>query len=303
MATHEVLTAAGPGENLQVFYNDFLESLEPRNDIIIESYPLIHRAGTYGFLKIKSSEVSPDDKVILIRATIHGEETAGAYGLLHDLNEIIDYAHERGIKLIVYPLGNPSGFEKGTSFNVDRDPGDNGITNNDFLRYELPAGQIVKDIRGGRIIKRWYWSSEPRLNIRLAAETKLMHELLRKDPLVQIVASLDLHQDYISSEQSPAAYAYAYDDLGLYKPIVERIAKIVPVWRSKLIGAGYEEGEQSDENGIVLRYDGSLPDLLRRLGSRHNITPETTGGTDLKVAMEVNRLWTLGIINLVHSGY
>ena len=43
---------------------------------------------------------------------------------LEYLTEIFERAHEAGIKLIVYPLGNPSGFDRGTRYNIDNDKGD-----------------------------------------------------------------------------------------------------------------------------------------------------------------------------------
>lgn len=303
MAIHEKIAANPKEQNLEIFNFDLLNSLKNRRDILIERYPLAHRGGNYDFFKIKSSEIKRGDDVILIRATIHGEEIAGAFSMVRHLNEVIDYAHKRGIKLIVYPLGNPSGFAKGTSFNVDGDPGEDGISNNDFLRYELPDGQLIKEIKGGKVFKRWHWSSDPRLGIRLAEETKLMHQLLRQDPLAQVVACLDLHQDYLSKGGEIAAYMYAYDDLALYKPIIASVAEIVPIWRNRDVSAGYEDGVMSNENGLIERFDGSLPDLLRRLGSRHNLTPETTGATPLKLAIEVNRRVVLGTIDLVHAGY
>jgi hypothetical protein len=108
-------------------------------------------------------------------------------------------------------LGNPSGFENGLRYNIDGNVGQGG--NNDFLRYELSDGRVVDDRVGGDEFERWCWSSDKRLGITLPAETQLMHKLLKQDPLQQISACIDLHQDYNISESGPAAYHYAFVDL------------------------------------------------------------------------------------------
>jgi len=61
---------------------------------------------------------------------------------------------------------------------------------------------------------------------------------------------------------------------------------------------------QSDANGFIVRHDGTLPDLLYRIGEAqgrvvHVITPETTGATPLEIACEVNWIWIRGVIELV----
>ena len=255
----------------------------------------------YPFPKIVSADIKPHDEIILIRAGIHGEEIAGPLTILDHINEIIDYIHGSGLKLILYPLGNPSGFENGLRYNIDGDVGQGG--NNDFLRYELSDGRIVDELLEGDDFVRWYWSSDKRLLITLPAETQLMHKLLRQDPQKQISACIDLHQDYYMNEAKPAAYHYAFGDLERYNSIVSAIERIVPLLKHHVVASGYRSGlgGESDARGFIVRHDGTLTDLFCRFGTRHCITVETIGATLLDVAKEVNLIWIFGIADILKN--
>ena len=146
--------------------------------------------------------------------------------------------------------------------------------------------------------ERWYWSSDSRLHLDLPAETRLMHHLLQRDPLENIVAALDLHQDNISRIDRAAAYHYAFGDLPVYGRIVEAIRKTVPVLAHKVISAGQASGMRTDRDGFIVRHDGTLGDLLYRLGVAYPVTAETTGKTPIDTACRVNWLWIRGLIDL-----
>lgn len=277
---------------------ELIDTLKHRTDISLSKHSLIHTIGTYDFLRIASKPIKKNDPVVLIRANLHGDEIAGFYTMLYHIGEILSYAHSRGIKLIIYPLANPSGFEYNVRYNADGDKGD--WVNNHFLHYELPDGTFLKDIEGSNVYKKWYWASDPKLKIRLAAETALMHKLLKKEPLSQVVAHIDLHQDYFTQEVGPAAYHYANEQPELYAHIIEEIRRVIPILSNYDIGAGFNTTMISDANGLILRHDGSLPDLLyRAYGIIHGITPETTGATPLALACHVNLIWIKGVLDLV----
>lgn len=286
----------GP-QNLRQYYDDLNEALRNRNDVKVQHFPLVYRCGEYDFWRIASKDIKSEDKVILIRANLHGDEIAGGYTMLYHLNEIFDAAHGSGIKLIIWPLANPSGFEKSMRYNGDNDKGD--TVNNDFMRYELADGRLLKDIEESNDFVKWYWSSDPSLHIRLPAETKLMHELLRKDPVGQIKAVIDLHQDYFTETETPGTYHYTNENKNDYTEIVAKIEKIMPIWGKRNIGAGFNTSMWSDDKGYIVRHDGSLPDLFYRIGCAHGITPETSGNTPLELACQVNLIWILGVIDLV----
>ena len=288
-----------------------------RNDVLIQEHPLEYKKGTYRFLKIASKDIGPKDPVLLIRAGIHGDEIAGPITIKRHGNEIFDYAHKQGVKVILYPLDNPSGFSNGTRYNIDNDDGDEG--NNDFLRYELEDGTLRGDLGGKKIqFRRFFWASDPALKVRLPLETELIHKLLKEDPLPQVKASLDLHQDFLTPNAPGAAYQYVLGNIEAYKPIVQEISKICPIYKNRSMNSGYnvqvdengavigdplESGamEISDKDGSIVRYDASLTDLFYRLGSPYNVAVETMGATPLDIACKVNLLWIYGLIDLIQK--
>jgi len=289
------------------------EALRRRGDVTVDLHPLQHRKGAFEFLRAVSHDIGPNDRVLFVAAGVHGDEVSGPLTLLRHCGEFFERAHAAGLKVVMYPLRNPSGFEAGVRYNIDGDNGDVG--NNDFLRYLLPDGRVVDDLAGSDAFASWEWSSEARFGTHLATETALMHELMQKDPLSQVVACIDLHQDLITQNAPAAAYQYAFGDFSRYTPIIERIRTIVPVLAETPIGAGYhvaidkqgavtgdesgtEAAMMTDKEGFIARHDGSLVDLLWRLGAVHAVTPETTGATSLDDAIAVNMAWIEGLIEL-----
>ncbi len=290
-----------------------LGALGERPDVRVDEFPLRHGCGEFSFLRLASANIGPLDRLVFIRAGIHGDETAGPLTLLEHADEIIDLINGAGLKTVIYPLGNPSGFERGIRYNCDNDSG--SVGNNDHLRYELEDGSLVDDLGVGRPMRSWLWSSDPKAGARLPAETKLQHDLLRRDPLDRAVICLDLHQDRISAGLPPAAYHYAFGDLARYRGIVAKIGEIVPVLKNAPIGAGFHvkvdaagrvvsddsgtaAAARTDDSGFIDRHDGSLPDLFFRLGVPHCVTVETTGATPLEKAIEVNMVWLRGLVEL-----
>ena len=285
-----------------VFNRKLLKSLRYRKDIVLTQHDLYYENASFKFLKIVSKNIRPTDKVILISAGLHGEEIAGPITLLKYLSMIIDYIHANNLRVIIYPNINPFGFEDGVRCNIDSDYDNNVGDPNDFLRYSLWDGTITDDLKEKNDYKEWFWSSDEMLNLSLLAETKLMHILLRKDPLSQVIAAIDLHQDYITQNVSAAAYQYLYGDFSVYSSILQRIGRIVPLLSNSYIDAGYSNGGlMSDAYGCLIRYDGSLSDLMQRMGVRYSVTVETTGATPLNKACEVNLTWILGITDLIRN--
>lgn len=284
-----------------------------RDDATLARHPLAHRAGAYDLLRIASRGIAPGDPLILLRAGIHGDETSGPITLARHLGEVLDHAHRRGVKVLCYPLGNPSGYDRGLRYNADHDTGEGG--NNDFLRYRFADGTFGDSVPPGGARRDFCWSSDPRLGIALPAETRLMHDLLRREPIGQIRAALDLHQDHLTPGAPAAAYHYGFGDLAQYDGIVERLRGHCALLAGCAIGAGFgtridahgavlgapeEDGApRSDERGFIERHDGTLSDLLYRLGVRHSIAAETTGATPMDAAVGVNLAWIEGLIDLV----
>lgn len=287
------------------------DKITARKDLDFGLLPLNYQAGKWELMRIVSKKIGKDDKVVVIRGTIHGDEIAGALTILNYFDELVDCAHRRGIKLIIYPLGNPSGFEKGIRYNADNDKGEG---NNDFLRYEMADGSYEGDIGSGKPFKRWLMSDSPELSVHLPLEAKVIQELVRKDPLDQVAAALDLHQDYITKDLPPCAYHYAYGDLAALRPIARAVAKVVPLLahfdmtagfgeqideNGKVIPRGAGGGFLSDEAGFIVRHDGTFSDFFYRRGAKYSLTTETSGATPIGKACQVNWIWIRGIIGLL----
>jgi len=284
----------------KTFNQKLVRLLKAREDIIVQSFKLDYKNKRFELLKIKSENISKEDKIVMISSGFHGNEKAGPLTILKKANKIINYCHKNGLKIIIYPLINPSGFENNTRYNMDNDRGDAG--NNDFMRYELSDGKIVDDLGASKKFKKWYWSSDKKIKTRLPRETKLLHKLFKKDPLKQIVAAIDLHQDPPADNQKGIfAYQYSFKNKKLLKGISEKISKIVPTLKNRKIDTGFilKAKLKTDKNGFIVRHDGSITDLMYRFGTKHPIAVETSTTTPLDTAILVNLTWILNIVDLV----
>lgn len=293
-----------------IFYNRLFKSLKGRRDIKIQRFVLNYKKGKYDFIRISSKNITKKDRVIILTAGIHGEEIAAPLTILNNINEILDYVHKNRIKIIIYPLLNPSGFDINERFNIDNDYGECG--NNDFLRYVLYNDELKDEIKRGQRFKAWYWSSDRRLKIDLPEETKLMLKLIKKDILFNIKGLLELHQDYLLPNAKPACYHYSFGDLSRFNKIIKNIEKVIPIMRNRFINSGYKDTDtlekirphnknarRTDYNGFIVRNDGTLADLFYRLGVEYSVVVETTGSTPLNKACRVNMIWIKGLVDLI----
>ncbi|MDO8584904.1 MAG: hypothetical protein Q7R85_02145 [bacterium] len=296
------------------YHDTLVASLHGRRDLSIQEFTgaIRYNGNDYPFTRVASRNITPKDRVMLIRATFHGDETAGAQTMLHHLPEIAEVVHSRGLKLIVYPLANPSGFERGEP------GGENGTRGyDDWVRYLMNDGRVVDELLSGETYTRRFISSDPELskhgvNDTLVQETALMHKLIRNDLALgaRIVAALDLHQHcHVENGEDPeklgrpAAYFYAFGERGWrkrYDTIVNRIERHVPVLRHTQILSGESIPMRTDDQGCIADCrDGSFTDYLAWRGTE-SITTETTGTTPPEAAEEVNMEWVRGLAKL-HS--
>lgn len=293
------------------YHDRLVASLRGRRDLNIQEFTGAIRYGgkDYPFTRIASRNIKRGDRVMLIRATFHGDETAGALTILHRIPEIADTVHERGLKLICYPLANPSGFERGEP------GGENGTRGfDDWVRYLMSDGSLAEELRPGETYTRRFISSDPELSrfgakITLVQETALMHELARKDLCLgaRIVAVLDLHQhchveDGENPEKlgKPAAYFYGFGERGWrkrYDAIMNRIERLVPVLRHERVLSGESHPMETDDQGCIPDcHDGSYADFWA--WQTEVIAAETTGPTPVATAEEVNMEWIRGLAGL-----
>ena len=119
------------------------EAKEKRLRYKLKKYGTVSEAGRkYGLFKIV---ISPRHRrTLIIVSGFHGEEFNGPISLLHVFDEAVRYARQRGVRMIVYPCVNPSGFDLHKRYNASDE-----TQNNDFLRYQLPdeswVGTLQKD--------------------------------------------------------------------------------------------------------------------------------------------------------------
>lgn len=285
--------------------NKFLfNALRGRDDVEFDQLALAYEEGrNYWFSRLASLDLTNTSRTLLIRTGVHGDEAAGPLTILNHCNEIFNYAHGRGTRLIIYPLGNPAGFDHRNRYSFDCD-WEGFVGNNDFVRYVLPDGTLVDEIETYDVTTRdrWRWSSHLP-SVKLPRETSLMHACLKKDlRLTNIVGLLDLHQDYITRGVGPLAYHYAFGNLTVYQKIIKKLRQIIAV-SPITTAAGYASGvvKSSDENGFIVRHDGSLSDLAFWLDIPYNVAVETTGCTTLDIAMKVNLVWIKGFVDLISN--
>ncbi len=258
------------------------------------TYEVASEAVSYPLIKLVLGPESA--RVLLIDAGIHGEEIAGPLSLLEYLEEIVAYAKERGVGLIIYPCINPSAFDAKNRYNRKGE-----MVENDFLRY-VRDHALIGDLRKSADHDSWVWSSDPLLNLQLSEEMRLFHQEFKRLPLKSVLGHVDLHQDYY--REDVASYFYVFGTGEEYAQLAKESDRLVPLLRGTPINSGYkkcppEEMPHTDEHGLVRRHDGSIADLFHRLGVPYVVTVETTGKTEFEAAMRVNVLWIKGFIDLI----
>lgn len=279
----------------EAYYATLLRALKGRTDIRLTWHTLRygkHGHVRYRFLRIASRDIARDDKILLITTGMHGDEAAGPLFVLRRINWILDTAHRAGVKVIIYPLMNPSGFEFRTKYNLLGDARlDRG--NNDFLVYRKRNGELVYDLGSRKNAERSFWSSDKRLHLRLPTETKLMHRLLKNDFWSfpgQIAGALDLHEgqddDDFTLKVPPGAFCYAFAKHP-FRDIFRQVERSgIRVLRNRRVSDGFERMSdgltlthvmKTDDDGRIRDYDGSLTDLLRRLDVCAACVDTTTG--------------------------
>lgn len=304
-------------------YTEFLRELKHKADLCGLNFEVVdtlfYRKVTgekleYPYARLTSKDLSKP--ILLIRAAIHGgHEYAGALTILKNLERIASYAEEKGVALVIFPMDNPSGYENGSRHNVENDSGHKGVGgNNDGVRYILSSGEIADGLKMGQEYSSWRWASDPSLKLHLPEETIVFHRELRKLPLHNVRAFLDIHQD--KYQKSQGTYFYAYGDITRYAKVVQRIEeeKQLPIfrnmelmsWATEEYYKDFPEDEKgkvdplmTDSFGCVTRKDASCADLLLLLGADHVVTPETGAGASFEACDSVNMAWIEGLMDIV----
>src|SRR5258708_1138493 len=251
--------------------SDLLAALEKIRDVHIDSYPLDYGMGQiFHFIRVVSNGIWSGEKVVTMRAGIHANELSGVFTWLQSAKEIFRYARSRGVKLIVYPLANPSGIAQVEGYpdvnpdhryNIIDNRGSQGAGNNDFLRYKVKGSEeLLDDLGNGREYEKWFLASEVH-GARLPLETQMMHQRVKEDLAsdARILGVIDMHQDLITEKVGVGAYYYPMEeDTSPYRPSIAQIQSLgVPMLRNFTISAGYVNGQAitSDNTGGIFRYD------------------------------------------------
>ena len=290
----------------------------------IQKHALDYETGkTYPFLRLTSPDLQVGDKVIMIGAGVHANELAGLVAMLRYGKELFDYAHEHGVKLIVYPCRNPSGLEKVQGY-PDSNPehrynilddrgeetiqGQTEITGNNALLWHKVGEKYIGDMGANPGEGEFFWPSGMPM-VQVPLETETMEELVQADISkgIKIVGVIDCHQDLIS-DFGPGSYFYHFlENSKTYQNIILAIEALkVKMFQKQDISAGFTNGEaiKTDEQGGIVRYDGSWPEAMYRFAHcPHCITPETTGAVPLEVAAQINLIWVKGIIDLASAAH
>jgi len=265
-----------------------------------EIIPIWHETKIGIQLRIADQQPGLDKGTFLLTAGIHGTEVAGPLTIYNHFPEILKMTRAAGLRLVCYPLMNPTGYDNGSDRNIDGDGGDAG--NNDYLRYQLFDETWTWKLPKGHSYKQWWWSSDPVISQRLPAETLVMHEFLKGEDWPNIKIALDIHQDYLSPDLPAGAYHYPFNDVSRYTGIIEQIRELTTVLGDHKFGYDRTDPNAfvlSDKNGCIPYFhDGSLSDLAHRLYVPDALTIETTGKTPLKTAIKVNMTWICGLVEL-----
>lgn len=305
----------------EAYYATLLRGLKGRADIRLTWYTLRygkHGRRRYRFLRIASADIDRNDNILLITTGMHGDEATGPLFVLRRINWILNTAHEAGVKVIIYPLINPSGFELGTHYNL---LGDAKLQrgNNDFLVFRNRKGDIAYDLgtRDTAALVLKFRSSDRRLRLRLPPEARLMHRLLENDfwnHHKQIIGALDLHEgkdeDELALKEPAGAFHYAFVKHA-FAGIARNVARAgIPVLRNRSVSDGFERSSdgyalvrvmKTDNDGCIRYYDGSLTEYLWRLKVPYAACVDTTNGLFRRRIMELYGLWVRGMIALIQS--
>lgn len=233
----------------------------------------------YPLLRLRT----PGRAVCVITAGFHGDEQSGPITLAHHLPDIVAYAAARDVALHVYPCLNPSGFDAFTRYNrLGERP------NNDVMRYEMPDGTLLGELRP----KRPFVAVHPHRGG--PQETRaIVAELVQLAPPA---AALDIHQDpYITG---PLVYAYTFGPPDPYLPLMDASSAHVPVARDGEVDINVH----TDPDGLIALHDGSITDWFMRQGVTYTAVLETTTDTPMALYHAVNLIWIRGFIDLAAAG-
>lgn len=230
-------------------------------------------------------------KTLLITTGFHGEEFNGPISLLEIFDEVVACAKKMRVRLIVYPCVNPSGFDLHKRYNAS-DIGDKK-PNNDFMRYEINEDNWVGTLRAGESFLSFKPVNSPAQEVRALQRNLKLHGVPH--------GVLDIHQQK-DNLNTGEFYAYIFNQRPLYLQTMQKLKVIAQV---ATLDAWKEHDDDReidcriDEDGFVFLHDGTLTDMLYRLGSKFVVTSETKTTMPLEKVCQINLIWIKELIKLI----
>lgn len=259
--------------DLKKYYQTLEETAKQKN-LIVNYYPLKYGERIYQLMVLESEKLERFEKILFLRAGIHGTEPEGPEFLKTNLQKIVNYVHQRKIGLIIIPVGNPSGLEAGTEYNVLGQKENNCHVKTKRINYPVPE------------------------------ETKLMDWLLvqwLKKENRPIRGVIDFHSetDPVSPPSKEGTYCYVNKKDKKFLAIIKKIAQFAPVLKNTEVVNFGSAKAVTDENGLVVFADGSLTDYLSSQGVDRCLVPEVMAGMNMKQVSKIYWTWLAGVVEIL----
>ena len=225
----------------------------------------------------------------VIVAGQHGDETAGPLALYQYADEVVSYARQRGVRLLLFPCANPEGFAVRQHHNLANE------TPNSVLEYEASPGKWRPDMPVGKTPLAFRMGTQsPETRAILAVGDMLVNP----PPAV----FLDLHQDSLLGERQ--WFAYTFGDRRPYLAAGASVVCAQPMVNRALHNLSWTDiALATDDGGLVKDFfDGSFPDWAWKRGASMSLCVEVTtrGSTDEQ--MDIARAWVLSVIDQAAAG-
>lgn len=296
-------------------YKDFIQEikgkLQKRRCCKFTKYGTIKEKGvSYPLYKIQSEKIAKKDKILVITTGFHGEEPQGPITIQNHEERILNYANEKGVKIIIYPCINPSGFEYNKRYNLsDKSP------NNYFIYYKIKPKIFASEIPYRTKFEKYIEMDKTKLRKQMPKESLLLIKDLKKSLInKKPIAILDMHQDdetpknthyMIIAGEKRKEYQKIMQKAGKYVRILKNISlsqsstTIYGIKSPKELQKKIQKAYQLDEKGIITIHDGTITDFLYRKGAKHAVAIETDIKMSPKTAQKINLLWIKEMIDFI----
>lgn len=224
----------------------------------------------YPIFSVAVNNIPKPDKVVCFSAGIHGTEIAGPWAVLKFL-ETLDMRKIKNIKIIIFPVANPSGFDRQTRMNYIKK--DANIRFYDD-KMEGEAKVLYDAVKNENIFFFHALHEDP-------DETRFYIYSFQRDNLL-INSEGNTHAPSSFELQKIKSLNYNSDD-SIYPNILELGKKYFEINTDEIID------NYKAINGIVInRWDHSFEDRMFRDGVMYVMCTETPEKMDLQPRIDLN---------------